>query len=233
MAWTRASNAAIMYLDKDAITDYCPGAMKKPGGGAYEAVGLLDPVTGISTAEFRKCGTSHFHEAVWIATHKQTKKLYQAIQHQSSERKPTPNEVISLRGLALFDGLNFGSPLAWPSKLRNGINYRPGFSYRSVVRNNFLRISSRLAKPTLNDLEAVVSYGEHAKNAIRGFDDPSDVANECVDLLIAQMIFLEAHTEEAFLQVCEMQGLQCSAFRQRRAFVRNNAIVESIISPIL
>jgi len=133
MAWTRASNAAILYLDKDSIAEYCSGAGAKPGGGAFEAMASLDSQTGISSVEFRKCATTHFHEAVWISVFKQTRKLFQAIRLQSSVRKATVEEILALRGLELFDGLTFDSPQAWPSKFRNAINYRPGFSYRSVV----------------------------------------------------------------------------------------------------
>lgn len=165
--------------------------------------------------------------------HKKARELFLAIEQQSLGRMATSDEILALRGLDLFDGLNFRSPQAWPSKLRNGINYRPGFSYRSVVKNNFLRITSRLAKPAFADLEAVVSYGEHAKNSIRGFDDPTDVANESIDLLVAQMIFLEKFTDEAFFRLCEIQNLRSSAFRQRKSFVRNNNVARSIINPVL
>lgn len=232
MAWTRASNAAIIYLDKEAIAEFCPGAVAKPGGGAYEIIGRLDPSTGVFSVEFKKCGASHFHEAVWVAINKQTKKISQEIKLQTSRRKTAPDELLALRGLALFDGLSFDRPEVWPSKLRNEINYRPGFSYRSVVKNNFLRTIARLNKPALANLDSVITYGEYAKNSVCGFDDPSDVANECVDLLVAQTVFIEIMTEEVFMHICKIQGLESSALSQRKLFSRNNAVIRSYISPL-
>jgi hypothetical protein len=233
MAWTRASNAAILYLDQNAVAQFCPGSTSKPAGGAYQAIATLDPATGASYVEFKKCNTSHFHEAVWITIHKHTQNLFSEIENQSSSRKPSEEEVLALRELDLFKGLSFESPLVWQSRLRNGINYRPGFSYRSVLKNNFLRTTSRLSSPTPNSLEEVISYGERAKHSILGASDPFEVANECVDLLVAQTIILEVFVNETFLRLCELHDLSCSAFRQRKSFTKQNAVASSIITALI
>lgn len=233
MAWSRASNAAILYLDQDAIIEFCPGITVKPGGGAFEAIASMDPTTGISYVKFKKCRTSHFHEAAWIAVHKQVQKLFQEITNQTSGRKPSPEEIIALRALRLFDGLSFDNPQTWPSQLRNGINYRPGFSYRSVVKNNFLRLAPRLAKCHLKNLDEVISFGERAKSNIHGFNHPCEVANHSADLLVAQTIILEAFVEETFSQLCLLHDLRCSAASARKSFIKHNAMTPSIINSLI
>lgn len=230
MAWTRASNSAIVFLDKDAIDKFCAGAAQRPGAGAFEVQAFVDPITDISYARFRKCALSHFHEAVWQAVYHQVSLFRHAISDQSSSRKPTDEELLALRGLALFEGVTFKKPLVWQSLLRNAVNYRPGFSYRSVVKNNFLRTTSRLSGPALSSLDEVVAQGERAKANVRGFDHPSDAPNDSIDLLLAQVIFLEQHTEEAFVQLCKMNSLETSAFSQRKKYKKASAVMNSILS---
>jgi hypothetical protein len=233
MAWTRASNAAILYLDKDSITQFCSGGSPIPAGGTYEAIASLDSKTGASYVELKKCKASRFHEAIWTTIHNQTKHLASEIEKMSSCRTPAADELLALRSLRLFDGLKFDTPSFWQSKLRNGINYRPGFSYRSVVKNNFLKNSSRLLRPPQVDLEGIISYGEHAKSKVLGISDPFEAANDCVDLLIAQTLLLEAFTYETFSQLCEDHDLSCSAFIQRKSFAKQNTPVSSIITALI
>ena len=231
MAWTRASNCAILYLDKGAIEQYCRGAAIKPGGGAYEVSSHVDAQSSVSTVHFKKCSTSHFHEAVWIAVHKRAEELAKVIEAQSKSRKPTAEEVMSLRALRLFQGNNFEDPLVWPSKLRNAINYRPGFSYRSVLKNNNLRTIARLGKTVLPDNEAIITFGERAKNSARS-KDPAEVPNACIDLLIAQTLFMESIVGRTMTRLCDVQGFTCSASTQRTQFGRRHSGTRDVLKPL-
>ncbi len=232
LAWTRAFNAAIIYLDKDAISKYCAGANIRPGAGSYKLTAAVDAITSVTSVAFTKCQTNRFHESVWIAIHNDMGQINKAITLQCSMRKPTEEEEQALRGLSLFEGHSFENAFTWPSALRNAINYRPGFSYRSVVGNNFLRTVSRLRKAALGSAEELTTYGERAKAAVRGCRTVLEATNECVDLLIAQTLFLERHVNEALEQLCKKNGLQCSAYKQRRAFIRKNSSTSCILKPV-
>lgn len=221
MSWTRVANSAIIYLDKEAINIYCGPAAKKPGAGAFELSLFLDDATSIPYVTFKKCSTSHFHEAVWIAAHRTAKRVSDDIKSQSTLRKPTNSELLCLRGLSLFEGHSFSAPLYWQSRARNGVNYRPGFSYRSVVKNNFLRIAAKLSKPRFNSLSDVVTSGERAKLLLRGVADPFTSIDSCIELLIGQTLFIEAAAEATLIQLCNFHELKSSAFSARKSFRRS------------
>lgn len=220
MSWTRAANSAIIYLDKDAIKSYCGSAVKTPGSGAFELSLYVDPKTSAPYVSFKKCKTSHFHEAVWIAAHRIVKNVAMKIEQRSALRKPTAEELLCLRGLKLFEGYSFSTPLYWQSRARNGINYRPGFSYRSVVKNNFLRTVARLSGPSYNSLSDVITLGERAKGSLRGVADPLSSMDGCIDLLVSQTLFLETATEATLRQLCEFRDIESSAFSARKSFWR-------------
>ena len=229
MSWTRVANAAIVYLDRDAINEYGGAGLKMPAAGAFELQSHLDPATSISYATFKKCSSSHFHEAVWVAVHKLAGQATSKIGAMSANRKPTDDELVALRGLSLFQGYQFRNPLVWQSKLRNGVNYRPGYSYRSVVKHNFLRVAARLSKPRLVDIAEVVANGERAKASLHGVVDPFDAVDSCIDLLVSQTLFLEESTESALIELCNHHELSSSAFRARGSYRRATRRHTSVI----
>ncbi len=218
MAWTRVTNAGVIYLDKEAVGEYCGNSATKPGGGSFFLRFFPGSSTSNPRVEFRK-GPSHFHEAVWTKTALQSNGAKTWIQSQFLNRPASQSELLSLRSLELLAIPAFSSHV-WPSKLRNSLNYRPGFSYRSVVKNNSLRLRSKLGKPSLKNLEAVVELGTRAKIAIGKETDPSRLPNEATDLLISISLLLEGYAEDALQGVCEVQGLASSAASQRNSYKR-------------
>lgn len=218
MTWTRVANSAVIYLDKDAIQEYCGKTGKQPGGGAFQLKVQIDPSTSISHTNFRKCNQSHFHEAVWVTTHNIATETRTRIEATLSNRHATSDELLSLRGLKLFEGHRFTDPLVWQSKVRNGINYRPGFSYRSILKHNFLHTEAKLSKGRLKTLENVISLGESAKAKLTKVVDPFTSMDNCIDLLISQTLFLEAACETALRNICSFRDLRSSAFSSRKKF---------------
>lgn len=221
MSWTRAANSAILYLDKDAVKKYCGSASQAPGAGAFELSLYVDPNNATPYVRFRKCGINHFHEAVWVTTHQAAKRTSDEIRVRSSLRKATSEELLCLRGLSLFEGYQFASPLYWQSRMRNGVNYRPGFSYRSVVKHNFLRTVSKLSSPSCTSLSDVISLGERAKGLLKGVNDPFSAVDSCIDLLVSQALFIESATETSLRQLCNFHSIKSSAFAARKSFRRS------------
>lgn len=232
LAWTRIANNTILFLDKDAIAEFCRGAAQLPGAGTYRATLAVDDSTGEATLDLQKCNTSHFHEAVWIAVCAEVASLATSIKAQTASRKPSEDEILVLRAMALFQGLSFREPLAWPSKLRNAINYRPGFSYRNIVRHNFLKIESRLKRPALINFAAVVEFGEKAKRAVLGKGSPVDAPNDSMDLLIAQSAIIERLSEDALEEILVVRDAKCSARTMRQQYRKLHTEVNCLIGSI-
>jgi hypothetical protein len=229
MSWTRSANSAVVYLDRDAIKQYCGPTSRAPAAGAFELRSYLEPSTSICYVRFKKCGSSHFHEAVWIAVHALARRAYEAINLASLGRKATEEECLALRGLNLFQGYQFDSPLYWQSKARNGVNYRPGYSYRSVVKNNIMRTVAKLAKPRFAGIEDAIALGERAKASLRGVKDAFDSIDSCLDLLISQTLVVELITESTLREVCRYHELSSSAFTARESFRRTTRCTSSVI----
>lgn len=233
MAWTRIANKGIFYLDKDAISEYCRSSPKSPGAGAFCATASQDPVTLAFHVTFKKCTRSHFHEAVWLCAANEAKEVADWVGQLSSGRSATAEELVSLRAMRLFVGSKFKDPQTWPSVLRNSLNYRPGFGYRSIPKNNNLKIRSRLVKTKWSNISDAVSFGERAKNALGNTKEPFDSVNDAVDLLIVQSVLLESFVEESVRHLCSLQNLTCSATMQRAKFGRvYSQKLDTLLTPL-
>lgn len=233
MAWTRVANKGIFYLDKEAVTEYCGSLQKNPGAGAFCVTAIQDPATLAFHVTFKKCSRNHFHEAVWLGAANEAKEAAVWIEQLSSGRRATPEELVSLQAMKLFMGCKFNDPQTWPSVLRNSVNYRPGFGYRSVPRNNNLKIRARLTKTNWKNVAEVVMFGERAKQTLANTKEPFEAANDSVDLLIAQTLLLERFVEESIKHLCILQELPCSAMAQRAKFGRTYSNkLKSLLSPL-
>jgi hypothetical protein len=232
MAFSRVANNAVLYLDRDAIREFCGSVVGLPGGGAFRAISSTDPLTGVTTVEFKKASTSHFHEAAWITLNNEVSSAEKWVANLSASRNATSEEELELRALRLFSGFTFEDPLIWPSRFRNAVNYRPGFSYRSVLKHNFLKIRSKTFKSGFLSLDEVISEGEIAKNSLRGARSILDFPNEAVSLLIAQSLIVEGFTENALQNICTMRDLSCSARRLRVKYNRDYLVRDSMLKPI-
>lgn len=232
MSWTRIANKGVFYLDKDAISEYCSGVAKSPGAGAFFATISQDPVTLRYEVTFKKCSRSHFHEAVWLSAANEAKQASDWIEQLSSGRRASSEEMESLRAMRLFGGSKFNDPQTWPSVLRNSLNYRPGFGYRSIPKSNNLKITSRIVKTSWTNVAEAISFGERAKQSLGNTREPFESVNHSVDLLIAQSILLENFTEEALKYTFDLQELKCSAFTQRAKFSRiHSGKINTILKP--
>lgn len=220
MALTRAANSALIFLDKEALIEFCGNAVPRPGGGAFLVSAFTDPLTNQSQVRIQDAKRSHFHEAVWANSDNELRKAFNWISLQSSTRSPSADELLDMRALNLFVKTKFQVGAVWPSKLRNALNYRPGYSYRSVIQHNFLSLNSGLLKPAFASLEALVLHGERAQLSLSKFADPLDSPNHAIDLLLVYGLLLEKYAGEAFDAVCKANGLTSSAVRQRSKFSR-------------
>ncbi|RYZ82495.1 MAG: hypothetical protein EOP04_21915 [Proteobacteria bacterium] len=221
LAWTRAVNQAVVYLDKDAIQKFCGSSPTIPGGGSF-IVKFVDLGIASSPEVHISKSLSHFHEAVWARVAHIASDAYKWINLSISTRSGSAEELLALRALDILSKAPFKSMTTWPSKLRNALNYRPGFSYRGVVKNNILRTKSRLSQHGLSDLESIVSYCETARIKIGKAEHPADSPNESIDLLIGVALLLEYFADESFLEICKVQDLTSSASRQRKSYRKTN-----------
>jgi hypothetical protein len=131
-----------------------------------------------------------------------------------------------MRVLRVFGGLTFAEPYYWQSLLRNAVNYRPGFSYRSVPRNNFLRLTAVNRRLTGDCLEETVQIAENAKAQLRGSRHPTERPNDSLLLLVAQTSLIEAAVSDTITRLCSLKGFRNTALSERRAYARRGLPAE-------
>lgn len=222
MSWTRVTNVAVVYLDREAVAQLCGTSTGHPGAGAFTMT-LKVPATGHQRPELHVSkSVSHFHEAVWLHSTAEARAALDWVSKAAQSRNASSDEFLTIRALSSICNPLFDGRPTWPSRLRNALNYRPGFSYRSVVRNNLLRVKSRLAKRGLAELSDVVTYCEAARRRIGSAAHPADAANDAVDLLLGITLLFEQFAQEALVETCAIQGLTSSAERQRATYRRAN-----------
>lgn len=219
MAWSRAINQAIIYLDKEAISKFCFAKVGIPAGGAYE-FRLTPNATNSPIVTGKKLSNSHFHEAVWVACTNSTSALRKQLQQEISARKPMQEELVALRTLDCFEGFTFEHPHFWQSSLRNALNYRPGFSYRSVCNNNILRLASQYKKAHSKGLDDTLAAAEKMKQITLGNLSPVECPNEATLLMLHQASLLEFHVGEALQQLCQDRGFKNVAHSERLKFTK-------------
>jgi len=219
LAWTRVVNRSVLYLDREAISKYCGGASTRPGAGSYVMQFKVGYPGETAEVDFVR-SVSHFHEAVWLTASKEAIKLCEWVNGATTGRAASSDELLTLRSFAHLAKPAFHNTPHWPSKLRNAVNYRPGYAYRSVLKNNLLRVRRQLTGAKLSTFEDIVSHCDHALGDIDPTMHPADTPNEAVDLLTGLTLMLEAYAEEALDEISSVQDLACSAKRQRTTFRR-------------
>lgn len=215
MAFTRAGNSAVVYLDSDAVKQYCGNATIRPSGGAFRISGSSVQPNEIKISSAKR---SHFHEAAWLSCHNDLEGAFKWIEAQSVNRSASADELLNMRALKLFLNIKFQAGPTWPSQLRNALNYRPGYSYRSVIRHNFLHLQSHLLKPKFATFDDVIAHGEAVQQRLLKITTPLEAPNDAIELLIVYSLLLEHYANTAFHAVCEKQGLVYSARGQRAQY---------------
>lgn len=230
LAWTRAMNVAVLYLDKPAIQQFSFGSQIKPAAGAFTAT-LLQPNNN-SELHFRitKSRKSHFHEAAWLTLSSTASALLLKIQNETVSRQVSSDELDSIRFLKLFEGFSFEEPHYWPSLLRNAINYRPGYSYRSISKHNFLSFDF-VKKPLGADkIESMLTEAERIKIQLKGVRNPTEMPNEAALLLAIQTGLIELCITKGLEILCEQNGFRNTPLKERKQFAKASISMVNTVS---
>ena len=222
LAWTRSMNLAVLYLDKPAIHQFSFGATQSPTAGAFTATLVQSSNSAEHHFRISKSKKSHFHEAVWLTMSSTASTLLLQIQQEISSRQATSDELDSIRLLKLFDGFSFEEPHYWPSLLRNAINYRPGYSYRSIPKNNFLALDF-VKKPLGPDrIESALAEAEKLKIELKGTRSPTEMPNEAALLLMLQASLIDLCVTKGIESLCKQNGFRNTPFEERKRFAKNS-----------
>ena len=229
LSLSRATNEAVIFLDREGLNNFS-NEQHRPHAGTFIFSHEMDSSTFISKVRLKKANSNHFHEAAWLTAHRFMRSARDAIVSSTANRRPNEQEILSLRAANLFFGLSFRDAETWPSVFRNAINYRSRYSYRTVLRHNFLPNNLGIARQPLRTAEEAIIFGETAHRSLRGIAHPAEESARSLELLIVQSLIIENVVTLALKRIENLRELECSAFRQRNVFSRANCARESLLS---
>jgi hypothetical protein len=220
LALSRIQNKAIVFLDRDSVQAMSAGVVgSTPGGGVFRISLDVFETTSRRKALLSKSRNSHFHEVVWSDVFQFATTQVNVLEFTSKERKLSEDEMLDLRAFRCFTGVRFKEPHAWQSTLRNAINYRHGFSYRSITENNDLRLFKLIQTPSKINLKMLVEECEIAVSELKSIRDPLESPAISASLLIYQALILDAYCRAALDGFCENRGIDTYLAQKRSQFL--------------
>jgi hypothetical protein len=170
LALTRISGSSAWFLDKKALNQFktLAGSAMQPGAGALYLV-----VDAYVSATVRRMSLrpskSQLHDASWTVAMRLITEIF-----KHCDRNVNLFEYRFWSALKRIGDL-WGAD--WASKLRNAINYRPGYGYREVIKDKGIDSIRYLRQQTPIAFHDLVDVLESETAAIRFGSDPStDIA---------------------------------------------------------
>lgn len=220
LALSRMQNKAIVFLDRESVQALGVGVLgSTPGGGVFRMSLDIFETTSRRKMRLNKSRNSHFHEVVWNDIYTFAKTQVDELELTSKGRKLSEDEMLDLRAFRCFTGVRFKEPHAWQSTLRNAINYRHGFSYRSITENNSLGLFKLMQIPSKINLRSVVEQCEVVLSELKVVRDPLDIPATSASLLMYQALILDAYCRSALDGFCGSRSINTDLIQKRAKFL--------------
>jgi hypothetical protein len=219
-ATTRMLGDTVWFVDPDVaaeLSKLAPGGAPRLGSGAFSFV--CRPTANVAAHEIvlRKLN-GRVHEQVWRSWFATVKTLLDKLPSGSSD----PLEERLFR--AQLRAANVLRP-DWPSALRNLVNYRPGFGYAAVRREQMVERFAYLSTDSPDRFQDVVSRLESnvvalSTSSLR--DQPKLASRVLVDLAFV----LHAIARELQYEIVDRHSLDPRWRTARRNFLRDRGLAK-------
>lgn len=217
---SRLQNKTIIFLDKGSVQAISQGASGKPLGGGVFRISLGDfETTSRRKAELSKSRNSHFHETVWNDIYSLALTFVNDLEISSKTRKLSEHELLDLRAFRCFTAVRFREPHAWQSDLRNAINYRHGFSYRSITKDNNIDLSQLISKPNQVSFEKLITDCEDVVSELKEIRDPLESPGTATVLVMYQALILDFYCRAVMKSFCDIRGVMQDLKKERTEFL--------------
>lgn len=217
---SRFRNKIILFLDKDsvqAISAEIPG--RALGGGVFRiSVGDFE-TTSRRRAELKKAKSGHFHDVVWNDIYALAQAFVVELELISKSRRLSDDELLDLRAFRCFTNVRFREPHAWQSTLRNAVNYRHGFSYRSVINSNIINLAQLVSRPSQGTFEKLVEACEAVVSDLKATNDPLDAPGASAQLVMYQALILDCYCRAVMKSFCQARGVTQEIAKERADFL--------------
>lgn len=217
---SRLQNKIILFLDKDSVQAISAGvAGKALGGGVFRmSVGDFE-TTSRRRAELKKAKSGHFHDVAWNDIYALAQTFVAELESSSKSRRLSDDELLDLRAFRCFTKVRFKEPHAWQSTLRNAVNYRHGFSYRSVIKNNNIDLAQLILRPSQGSFEKLVEDCEAIVSDLKETKDPLDAPGTAAQLVMYQTLILDCYCRTVMESFCKARGVTQEVAKERTDFL--------------
>lgn len=156
LAFTRIIGRTIWFVDQDRAK-FLKGLAGKGtnglGAGVYRLTCGKMLSSGYREIELKKSNQTRLHEAIWYLWYDMLREWVDPV---NAAKSPSPE-------LAPYHAIVKAANIlgkAWPSDLRNLLNYRPGIGYGTVRKNTPSAIFSKVATDPAGKIDKIISQLE-------------------------------------------------------------------------
>ncbi len=221
LIWTRLLGKGVIYLDRQSIRDLRDLASvtnASPAGGGTYRIGIGKDLSATSReVMLEKLPAAHFHECAWQQIIRDAKDRFDQYANEDTDR----TEFRMFRCLA-FSGHT--STDAWPSELRNAVNYRPGFAYTQVIKAPGLDLIQFIRNHPFRSIEDVVDIYELELKKITSASRIATAPSNYSRVMFLKAIILTSLCEELFAEVLQIRRLDPRWSNKRTSFYKERGI---------
>jgi hypothetical protein len=112
----------------------------------------------------------------------------------------------------------------WPSAFRNAINYRSGFAYTAVRRENVLKSFNYLRAPSTYDIAEVLDRFERTLLSVKSSDRILLLPQVVLELLVDLTFIIHALATELHAELVDRHRLDVRWRGGRQRFLKTNKL---------
>jgi hypothetical protein len=167
LALSRLAGRSVWFLDRPAVSQLrvLSGSTVQPSAGAMNMT--IDRFVSATNREITlRPSRAQFHDAAWLALYRLIDDVYDHCDQNSNQSEY--RLWWSLKRVGELWGP------AWPSKVRNRVNYRPGWGYKEVTRRDRIDTMKELRQSSPLGFDKLVEKLEDEVIAIRSGRGPEN-----------------------------------------------------------
>lgn len=221
LIWTRLLGKGVIYLDRQSIKELRTLAIhtkgSPSGGGTYRLRTGNDISATTREAILEKLPAAHFHECAWQQIIRDAKDRFDQYASEDTDKAE----------FKMFKCLAFSDPTstdAWPSDLRNAVNYRPGFAYTQAIKTPGLDLVHFIKSHSFKSIDDVIDTYALELRKITSTSRIGTTPSNYSRVMFLKTVILTSLCEELFAEVLGIRRLDLRWSNKRASFYKERGV---------